>query len=71
MRVKMSPPTRFQPPTQAEIPRLDRPSDTGLLASHELNGPLARTYATAIGLHDTRTGQNTQPSLLTLLRQLV
>lgn len=27
--------------------------------------------ACRFGMHDTRTGQNTQPSLLTLLRQLV
>jgi hypothetical protein len=44
-------------------------SDAGLLAYRELEGALGLTGTGASGLHDTRTGQNAQHSLLALLRQ--
>jgi hypothetical protein len=46
-------------------------SDAGLLAYRELDDALALTGNTATGLHDTRTGQNTQHSLLAMLRRSI
>ena len=46
-------------------------SDAGLLAYRKLDDAFALTCTAAIGLHDTRTGQNTQHSLCALLRQSI
>jgi hypothetical protein len=44
-------------------------SDAGLLAYRELDDALRLSSTAASGVHDTRTGQNSQHSLLALLRQ--
>jgi len=46
-------------------------SDAGLLAYREFDDALDLTDSATAELHDTRTGQNSRPSLTVLLRQLI
>jgi hypothetical protein len=46
-------------------------TDAGLLAYRELDDALGLTSTSATGLHDSRTGQNTEHSLLALRRQSI
>lgn len=46
-------------------------SDAGLLAYRERDDALALTCTAATGPHDAHTGQNTEHSLLALLRQSI
>src|SRR5215831_10740554 len=56
----------FDPHIKVEFHGSTVTSDAGLLAYRELDDALGLTSTAATGLHDTRTGQNIQHSLLAL-----
>jgi hypothetical protein len=61
----------FDRPIKLEFHGSTVTGDAELLASRELDEALGLTSTAASGLHDCRTGQNTQHSLLALLRQSI
>jgi hypothetical protein len=67
------PPLRvdFNPQSKLEFHGSTVTTDAGFLPYRELDDALRLTNTAASGLHDSRTGQNTQHSLLALLRQSI
>jgi hypothetical protein len=61
----------FDRPIKLEFHGSTVTRDAGLLAYRELDDALELTRTAATGLHDTRTGPNTQPSRLALVRQSI